>query len=508
MNTKIFRQYEGSWANKPYPTKGCRVSGAGCGLVALTHIAIEQEDKKNWTPETLRPYMLKHGYAISGQGTTWNGMTQTLHYLGYKNVCYITESMPMKDAFAELNKGNRIGIILFYGGYSKRYKKWYRTPDGTVWTANGHYIMFGNYKYENGKHWFYLKDSGGRKHDGWYSYETSMKGCVGQMWIVERTGVQVTSPKATTKDGKLVADGVGGAATVKAMQRFFGVTQDGIISSQNKNLKKYYPALKSISFSDKPKGSITIKKMQTWLGISSDGILGKASITALQKKLGLKDPDGTFGPNTMKAWQLYLNNHEKAVYPRPANPVTKPSAPSKTWQERANDWAKDISKQKYHYVRWKSNSKATQTCPICKGRKYNNAYGWNCIGFAYACWRHGGKLGNKCNCGVIANEVANKLLKATRSEAIKMASTRIGVPVDVIRNGGKAIPLSSLKAGDICMLYRGSKYYHTIYYMGNGKYAESNTTGGIGSAKNIRANLSLSSTAKANLKCAIRYTGK
>ena len=89
-----------------------------------------------------------------------------------------------------------------------------------------------------------------------------------------------------------------------------------------------------------------------------------------------------------------------------------------------------------------------------------------------------------------------------------MATDRIGKSVAVIRNNGKAIPLSSLKAGDICMLYKGSKYYHTIYYMGGGKYAESNTTGGIGNAKNIRADLTLSATAKANLKCAIRYNGK
>ena len=68
--------------------------------------------------------------------------------------------------------------------------------------------------------------------------------------------------------------------------------------------------------------------------------------------------------------------------------------------------------------------------------------------------------------------------------------------------------MTTLKAGDICMLYKGSTYYHTIYYMGNGKFAESNTTGGVGSAKNIRADLTLSSSYKANLKCAIRYTGK
>jgi hypothetical protein len=322
MNSKIFRQYDGPWATKPYPTKGCRVSGAGCGLVACTHIAIEQDRYKDWTPETLRPYMLK--YAVAGQGTTWDGITKTLQYLGHK-VKYITEATPMKDAFAELNKGNRIGIILFYGGYSKRYKKWYRTPDGTVWTGNGHYMMFGEYKYENNKHWFNMKDSGGRKHDGWYSYEKSMKGCVGQMWIVERinpakTAVPTVKP-ATTADGKLVIDGVGGSATVKATQRFFGTTQDGKLSGQSKACSRYYPSLKAVEYGKG--GSPCVKNLQKWVGANEDGIIGQITVKLWQKKIGVKE-DGVFGIESMKAWQKYLNEHDKAVYPTP-KPTPTPS---------------------------------------------------------------------------------------------------------------------------------------------------------------------------------------
>lgn len=198
MNSTIFRQYEGAWAKKAYPGKGYTVSGAGCGLLALTHVAIEQEAKKNWTPENLRSYMINKGYVTYGNGTKWDGITQTLKYIGHKKVVYITEAIPMKDAFVELDKSNRIGIILFYGGYSKKKKKWYKTPDGTVWTTDGHYIAFTDYKVTNGQHWFYLKDSGGRKHDGWYCYEKSMKGCVGQLWIVERTGTQAAAKQKYT----------------------------------------------------------------------------------------------------------------------------------------------------------------------------------------------------------------------------------------------------------------------------------------------------------------------
>lgn len=304
MNNIIYKQYDSRWGKKAYPGGGYTVGGCGCGLLACTHIAMEQDSKKNWTPENLRAWMVKQGFAIKGQGTTWDGITRTLKYIGHEKVVRIV-SDPMSKAFEELNKGNRIGIILF--GSTKG-------PDGTTWTTGGHYIAFTSYKFEKGRHWFYLKDSGGRNHSGWYSYESSMKGDVRQLWIVERVGTQTTSPKATTADGKLVVDGIGGIATVKALQKHLGVIQDGIISGQDKNLKKYYSALKSVSFSNVPKGSVTIKMLQKYLGISPDGILGKTTILALQAKLGVKQ-DGYMGKETMKALQLYLNSHDKAVYP-------------------------------------------------------------------------------------------------------------------------------------------------------------------------------------------------
>ena len=166
-----------------------------------------------------------------------------------------------------------------------------------------------------------------------------------------------------------------------------------------------------------------------------------------------------------------------------------------------------VAKGKYHYVRFISNITATHTCPVCKGREYDNYFGWNCIGFAFACWHHAG-LPTKCNCHVIDNAGFEKLLKLSLAKANAFASEKIGAKVEIIRNGGKSIPLSMLKPGDLVVFFRGSDYYHIGYYMGNGKYAESNTSGGIGSAKNIRADLELSKTAKANLKLAIRYIGK
>jgi len=110
----------------------------------------------------------------------------------------------------------------------------------------------------------------------------------------------------------LTVDGVGGNCTVRAMQRFLGTVQDGVLSGQNKNCSKYYPALKAVEYGNG--GSACVKKLQKWLGIGQDGVWGKDTSKALQKKLGV-DADGVFGTNSMKAWQKYLNEHDKAVYP-------------------------------------------------------------------------------------------------------------------------------------------------------------------------------------------------
>ena len=269
----------------------------------------------------------------------------------------------------------------------------------------------------------------------------------------------------------LVIDGLFGYNSIAVLQKALGVAVDGIL------------------------GKGTVKALQKWAGVAQDGAWGKNTSKAIQKKLGVT-ADGLFGKESCKALQRWANAQ---VFPQ------------QTWVDKANAWARKISNQKYHYVRWKPSVTATHTCPICTGRKYDNYFGWNCIGYSFAVWFHGGNLKNKCSCSVISSGKGgqwDRLLKVSQAEANKLATQWIGVPVTVIRNGGKAIPVSSLKAGDICCLYSGGTAEHIFYYMGNGKYSDSNTTGGIGSAKNIRADLDLSSSVKSKLKLAIRYTGK
>ena len=170
-------------------------------------------------------------------------------------------------------------------------------------------------------------------------------------------------------------------------------------------------------------------------------------------------------------------------------------------------WAKKIATEKYHYVTWKSNVIATHRCPICEGRKYDNYFGWNCIGFAFAIWHHGGGLKSKCNCGVIANEVGEKILKAkTNAEALKIAQDHIGIKdITVIRNDGKAISKSKAKAGDIALLFDGNTYKHTYFIMSDTEIADS--TSSSSTANNIRADRNFNGRYVNGMKVLIRYNG-
>ena len=174
----------------------------------------------------------------------------------------------------------------------------------------------------------------------------------------------------------------------------------------------------------------------------------------------------------------------------------------KTKQDAMCAWAKKIAASgDYHYKRWKGGDKKTQQCPICHNLK-GKYKGFNCICYAWASWHHGAKLPSECDCGVISNDIAEKILKAkTDAEATKIAQKYVGIKeVKVVRNKGKAIPVKDLKKGDVLLYFKGNTYFHTVLYIGKSKIAESNTTN-----PNIRYGVKLSPS---YVKVAIRYTGK
>lgn len=167
--SKTFRQYEGAWANNPYPS-GNTMAEQGCGPTAIANI-LANSILPNISPSDTGTYMNNKGYAIANCGSTWAGMTETLRHFGV-DCTYIT--YPSADSiWGHMNKGNRFIVFLFNSG----------TRGGVTWTGGGHFIAATGYKIEGGKHWFYTRDSGGRKNDGWHCYETTMTGLIGAVWI-------------------------------------------------------------------------------------------------------------------------------------------------------------------------------------------------------------------------------------------------------------------------------------------------------------------------------------
>lgn len=137
---------------------------------------MEQPKYAKYTPPSTRKTMLP--YATKGNGTKWVGIKKGLEHYGY-SVKQLSANN-MAEVWAELDKGNRIGVIRMLKG----------RRGNVTWTSSGHYIMFQNYKKVGNKHYFWIKDSGYRQNNskthGWYCYEDTMRGMFGPIWIAKR----------------------------------------------------------------------------------------------------------------------------------------------------------------------------------------------------------------------------------------------------------------------------------------------------------------------------------
>lgn len=302
----------------------------------------------------------------------------------------------------------------------------------------------------------------------------------------------------------ITVDGEWGVMTTLFSQQIMKTFQDGFVSGQLTSCKKYLPNALSSSweFSKNGKGSELIKAIQRLVGAKVDGFAGQNTVKALQRFLKAQSyytgsVDGIMGANTVKGWQKWLN---KPTY----NPVPEEKPEEKTWVEKANAWAKKIANDNnFHYVKWASKDTKTHECPICKNHSKGKYYGWNCIGFAFAVWHHGGGIPCKCNCHVVSNDVAEKIAKAkTDAEALKIAQDHIGIKdIKVIRNNGKNVSKSKWKAGDIGMKFDGNTYKHTFYIMGDGKIADSSNR------SDDKNDIAVRSDKNYSARVIIRYTG-
>lgn len=117
------------------------------------------------------------------------------------------------------------------------------------------------------------------------------------------------SPKPSS-GSDVAVDGWIGVNTNKKAQRYFGLKcVDGVMSNQDASLKRYFPRIDSraINYSG-GNGSNLVAAMQRLFGVKDDGFLGPKTIKAMQRYLGAT-ADGILGQNTAKAWQKWLNKH-------------------------------------------------------------------------------------------------------------------------------------------------------------------------------------------------------
>ncbi len=256
MNKKKFLQTESGWGGLGYPKKPWYIRNCGCGEVSIANCIIEMDKYANYTPATIQPYCKQYA-APNGDGTYFSGIPKMMKYYGMTEV---KEHATMSPLWAELAKGDRVAIYLMgkKGGGSKK----------VHWTSGGHIVCSVDYKYEDGKHKVYVKDSYSNSslRNGWISYEENMKGDVLKVWSGKIITVQPTSyrpttpytgtlPKGKVKEGANNADskavqtflnwcigtnfttGKYGAKTVegvKVFQKTYGLIVDGIFGSQSK----------------------------------------------------------------------------------------------------------------------------------------------------------------------------------------------------------------------------------------------------------------------------------
>ena len=270
-----YRQYDSRWGKKNY-NGSSNYATAACGPTSCANILYAINPKI--TPLTTGKYMQTHGYAIRNNGTLHAGIPACLKHFGAQNVGQVIK---MADVFARCAKGD-VGVFLFGAG----------SKGGVTWTTSGHYIAVTGYKASNGKHYFRTFDSGGRRHDGWYCYEKTMKGLIPKIWLCKAERKKIDKPT-----GKY-------SGTIPAPTLKIGSSGAGVIALQ-KFLNWYHPAWK----------------------LDPDGKFGNKTENALvdfQYAEGLTD-DGIYGKKSQARAKTYWQ-----VTSTPTKPVAKPTATTTT----------------------------------------------------------------------------------------------------------------------------------------------------------------------------------
>lgn len=282
----------------------------------------------------------------------------------------------------------------------------------------------------------------------------------------------------TTKP--LVIDGQFGYNSIACLQKALGIKIDAVLGKQ------------------------TVKALQKRCGVAQDGSWGTKTSKAVQKMIGVT-ADGWFGVNSVKALQRWINK-QNGVKTTTTKTQTAPKTVVKDRFDKANEWAEQLCKGPNGKYKLFTDDIRSQQCQLCHKDAF---YGYNCIGAAFAYWRHGAGIPCRCNCEVINDNMGNRLLRSNHETAVALVKQCTGLTaVTVVSEGGKAIPTSKLKKGDIIMYFEGSEYAHMAVYIGNGKIFDS----ARGHTPQMQCGkLGVDWWTKENgwvVKLAIRFTGK
>lgn len=393
MNKTVYSQLDSRWAKLPYPNSIYTLSSSGCGCVSVTHLLIETTKYKKWTPADVQPYMKQ--FAIPAQGTTHAGIKTALTHYGFT----ATEHGTMAKLFDALkDRKYKMGILLFTRG----------TKGGITWTTGGHYVAFVDYKVTNGKHYFYTKDSGGRKHTGWYCYETQMKGLVYKVW----SAVPSNTITATTTY-KIAFKARGGKGTMKTITVEYG---DKVKLPKNLFERKDF---KFVGWSVGKSNVVNMEHFQ----------IGKVKYKNKAEVKNLAKPGKTVtlyacwkgcGPEAAALWLRKIAADNKFAYGMPTN-------------QKEKHWAK-------------GRDRAHQTgCHFCgttrTGAKKAKAgsrwdYTYCCNALVIAAYTHGANMWSKCPSSSTKPEPWLKKTKKGKK---------------IFKKIGKNVEVSKLKPGDILL---------------------------------------------------------
>ena len=162
----IYRQYDPQWVVTP--GADWNLSDNGCGPTACANILANSINPKI-TPVQTWNYMNSHNY-ICADGSLHSGITACLKEFGVESTYVLS---PSSSKVFELMVGHKYAILLFGN----------EPQGGVTWAISGHFVAATDYKIEDGKHWFFTRDSSGKKNDGWHCYEDTMSKVLAAFYV-------------------------------------------------------------------------------------------------------------------------------------------------------------------------------------------------------------------------------------------------------------------------------------------------------------------------------------